>query len=98
LGGYVYYRTASLSKPETWSSPEITCAVGYGPYIIDEFTSVVDGNPDRLTLYHTISAWNGNHPQLTIEPYGVFTTQLRLRTDNHKNAPCGQAPAWPPQP
>jgi len=98
LGGYVYYRTAKLSKPETWTTPMITCAVGYGPYIMDQFTNVKDGNPDRLMLYHTISAWNGNHPERTREPYGIFTTQLRLRTDNHKYAPCGQAPQWPPHP
>jgi hypothetical protein len=97
IGGRVYYRTAPLLNPDDWSDPQLTCGIGYGPYILDGHIGVEDGNPDRLILYHSIVAWNGKHPRLTIEPYGVFTTQLRLREDpTDPSSPCGQAPVWPP--
>jgi hypothetical protein len=97
IGGRVYYRTAPLMNPDDWSDPQLTCGIGYGPYIIDETIDIDWGSPDRLTLYHTIVAWNGKHPPLTIEPYGIFTTQLRLREDpTDPSSPCGQAPVWPP--
>ena len=99
----VYYRTASLVEPENWSPPQMTCAVGYGPYIMHEFTEIKEGNPDRLILYHTISAWNGDQLPQYQEPYGVFTTKLRLMQHivlrNFDDYVCTNlAPAWPPQP
>jgi len=98
-GGRVTYRTASLLDPDKWSDPLLTCAVGYGPYIIDEYTEIKKGITNRLVIYHTVSSWNGNpHPRFH-EPYGVFTTQLRLRQDpTDVNSPCGEPPVWPPQP
>jgi hypothetical protein len=95
----VYYRTAPLLKPDVWSDPQLTCGIGYGPYILDGYIWIEEGNPDRLYLYHSIVAWNGYQPLLTVEPYGVFTTQLRLRQDpTDVNSPCGEPPVWPPQP
>ncbi len=101
--GRVYLRTASLGEPEHWSQPQMTCGVGYGPYIMDEFTEVKKGNPDRLILYHTISAWNGDQLPQVQEPYGVFTTKVRLMEHvvigRHDEYACTNiAPPWPPQP
>jgi len=99
IGGRVYYRTAPLLNPDQWSDPQLTCGIGYGPYILDGYVEVEPGTPDRLWLYHTLVAWNGKHPPQTIEPYGVFTTRLRLREDpTDVTSPCGEPPIWPPQP
>ena len=95
-GRKILYRTASLLNPDKWAEPQLTCAVGYGPYIIDKYTEIKDG---RLIMYHTIDGWNGNPNPFLHEPYGVFTAQLRLRQDpTNVNSPCGKAPIWPPQP
>jgi hypothetical protein len=96
-GQRVAYRTASLLNPDVWSEPLLTCAVGYGPYIIDEYTQIEYGSLYRLIAYHTISSWNGLPNPRLHEPYGVFTTQLRLRQDpTDPNSACGEAPIWPP--
>jgi len=95
----VYYRTAPLLQPDVWSDPQCTCGIGYGPYILDPSIRIEKGSPDRLNLYHTIVAWNGNQRRILQEPYGVFTTQLRLRQDpTDPDSACGEAPIWPPQP
>jgi hypothetical protein len=93
-GRQILYRTASLLHPDDWSEPQLTCAVGYGPYIFDEYTEIKDG---RLIMYHTIDGWNGEAHLRFHEPYGVFTGQLRLRQDPiDVNSPCGEPPIWPP--
>ncbi len=62
-GRRIYYRSASLFEPDTWSEPEMTCAVGYGPYIIDAFTELngdcTEIEPGQLTLYHAVQGWTG---------------------------------------
>jgi len=85
----ILYRTASLFEPNLWTPPLQTCARGYGPYIIDQYTRVSSG---KLIVYHMIQGWNGTEPgDRDHEAYGVFTTQLRLRNDTK----C-TAPSWPP--
>ena len=88
--GGVHFRSARLEAPWNWTAPECTGAPGYGPYIIDRFTTVeatTTGPPNYfaiydLTLWHTTSVWKGELQQqrgLGLPfgipgAYGVYTT------------------------
>jgi hypothetical protein len=69
----------SMSLREPWGEdfvntpPHTTKTAGYGPYIIDEFSDATypgsDPTGQSITLWHTISVWQG-----TVDtPYGVYT-------------------------
>lgn len=78
----VYYRTAPLAEPQSWTEPQATEAVGYGPFILDRYTSV---SGSRLIVYHLLSTWNPSFsPE---EPYSVVSTQLTLQD-------TGKPPIW----
>ena len=70
--GAVLSWKAPLSAPWGYDfdhlAPSLTKTKGYGPYIIDAYSdSEYTGNP--ITLWHTISVWDGT----TNTPYGVYT-------------------------
>jgi hypothetical protein len=74
---WVHFRTAPLSKPDTWSTPVLTSAKGYGNYFIGRYTSVVDeGSAARIKAYHLSSAWHGPSGDT---PYGIYSRPLRLK-------------------
>jgi hypothetical protein len=88
--GGVHFRSARLESPWNWSEAEYTGTPGYGPYIIDRFTTVeatTTGPPYffdiyDVTLWHTTSVWKGEQEKwrgLDIRygfpgAYGVYTT------------------------
>jgi hypothetical protein len=102
-GGSVHYHTAPLANlgRGSWTPPQVTSASGYGPYIIDAYTRVVQGAGGlELRMFHLISAWDGkplggpDH-----NPYGVFSRPLMLKdmsTCNKKKICDEKAPVWPP--
>ncbi|MCU0663467.1 MAG: hypothetical protein MUC50_14215 [Myxococcota bacterium] len=90
-GAGVTLRHAPLSRPgarartsalePSWSRPMRTSAAGYGPFVIDDFTRVVEDREGHLNLeaYHVISSWDGKGMcQPNRNPYGVFTRPLKL--------------------
>ncbi len=85
----IYYRTAPLSSPASWSEPEATEGIGYGPYILGKYTAIVEGDAgSTLQIYHALSTWNPSfNPE---EPYAVMTKELRLKR-------TGEPPPWPPE-
>ncbi len=115
-GGFVRYRTAPLahpgaiagpsSKARAWSKSIRTSATGYGPYIIDMYTSIKHGNTDNLELhmYHVISGWCGRDlKEKDHNPYGVFSRPLvfvdeeSCKKDSRGMIVCDvSVPPWPP--
>ncbi len=85
----IYYRTAPWDRPEKWSEPQATDGFGYGPFILDRYTEIIDdGEGKRLRVFHVLSTWNPTlNPE---EPYSVMTKQLKLKS-------TGQPPTWPPE-
>jgi hypothetical protein len=110
----IHYRTAPLAYPgskmgqqkkSAWSKPRRTSAVGYGPYIMDAYTSIQPGPQGmELKMYHVVSAWDGRklkNPKRN--PYGVFTRRLMLVDESSCDATIRElpkckhrAPPWPP--
>jgi len=78
------FRVLSLAHPEDLGISvqkigddfgESSAPDGYGPYIMDRFTSY-NSTTKRLTLWHTISSWNDGGP--AVGPYGVYTRESVL--------------------
>jgi hypothetical protein len=78
----VQLRTASLEKFWEWSAPTTLDAFGYGPYIIDEFTTFSESDA-ALELWFTTSKWDGTYPNPT--NYGIYTDHTEISP-------------WPPSP
>ncbi len=115
-GGSVRYRTAPLSHPgaiarpsskaRAWSKSIRTSATGYGPYIIDMYTSVERSKDSgfELRMYHVISGWCGRDlGKKDHNPYGVFSRPLvfvdeaSCKKDRHGMTTCDVTmPPWPP--
>ncbi|MCP4605501.1 MAG: DUF4185 domain-containing protein [Proteobacteria bacterium] len=84
----IYYRTAPFTRPEKWSKPEATQGVGYGPYILDRYTEILEIDAaEYLQVYHVLSTWNTTLD--SGEPYAVMTRPLTLMS-------TGEFPTWPP--
>ncbi len=72
------FRSAPLARPWEWSSPRSTGTPGYGPYIMDRYTTY-DAGSQSLELYYVTSVWQGDfdgsfNPPNRETPYGVETT------------------------
>jgi hypothetical protein len=61
-------RTASFTEPWTVTGPSPTLSTGYGPYIIDRFSSF-DHYTSTAEIWHVTSVWDGTEDT----PYGVYS-------------------------
>jgi hypothetical protein len=55
----IQIRLARLDAPHLWSAPVASTGIGYGPYIIDDFTQV--NAEGEILIAHVLSAWMGGN-------------------------------------
>jgi hypothetical protein len=65
-------RTASFTEPWDVTGPSPTLTSGYGPYIIDRYSSF-DHYTSTAGIWHLTTVWNGNPPDQPATPYGVYS-------------------------